>query len=433
MSALAIHGGTPVRREPFAPQNTIGDEEKQAVMEVLESGNLSQFLGEWSEDFMGGPRVRAAERAFADRLGARHAISVNSATTGLQVALAAAGVGPGDEVVVSPFTMSASAAAVVLQNAVPVFADIEDETYGLDPAAVEAAITPRTAAIMVTHIFGHPARMTELLEIAGRRGLAIIEDAAQSIGATHHRRQSGTLGTAGVLSLNYHKIIHSGEGGIVLTDNDDVARIAQLSRNHGEVVADRAGLPGVANTIGSNYRMTEIEAAIAFTQLGKLDGLLELRRGLAARMTERVDGIDGVRGAIIAEGCTHSFYVYPLRLADEVLDVVPRAAVVRALAAEGIPVSNGYVAPLYLQPMYQQRISRGARGCPWTCGHWRGEVSYEIGICPVSERLHERDLMLVDVTRSPLRLSDVDDVADALEKVLGDRDGLRRLAADVAA
>ena len=433
MSRLAIHGGTPVRTEPFAAQNTIGEEEKQAVMEVLDSGNLSQFLGEWSEDFMGGPRVRAAERAFAECLGARHAISVNSATTGLQVALAAAGVGPGDEVVVSPFTMSASAAAVVLQNAVPVFADIEDETYGLDPAAIEAAITPGTTAIMVTHIFGHPARMTELLEIAERRGLAVVEDAAQSIGATHHGRQTGTLGTAGVLSLNYHKIIHSGEGGIVLTDDDDVARIAQLSRNHGEVVADQAGVAGIANTIGSNFRMTEIEAAIAFTQLGKLDGLLDLRRGLAARMTERLDGIDGVRGAITAAGCTHSFYVYPLRLEDEVLDAVPRSAVVRALAAEGIPVSNGYVTPLYLQPMYQQRISRGTRGCPWTCGHWTGDVSYAKGICPVTERLHERELMLVDVTRSPLCDRDVDDVADALEKVLGDFDGLREIAAEASA
>jgi dTDP-4-amino-4,6-dideoxygalactose transaminase len=431
MSALAIEGGRPIRTTPFPPQNTIGEEEKNAVMEVLASGNLSQFLGEWSEDFLGGPRVREAERAYAERLGARHAISVNSATTGLHVALAAAGVGPGDEVIVSPFTMSASAAVAVLQNAVPVFADIEDETYGLDPAAVEVAITPYTRAIMVTHIFGHPARMNELCEIAERHGLAIVEDAAQSIGATHDGRQTGTIGTAGVLSLNYHKIIHSGEGGIVLTDDDDLALIAQLSRNHGEVVADQVELPSITNTIGSNFRMTEVEAAIARTQLDKLDGLLERRRALAARLTERLDGIDGVRGATTADGCTHSFYVYALRLEGEVLEAVSRETVVRALAAEGIPVSNGYVTPLYLQPMYQQRIGRGARGCPWTCGHWQGEVSYAPGICPVTERLHERELMLADVTRSPLQERDVDDVADALEKVLGDTDALRRIAAEV--
>ena len=427
MSELAVHGGTPVRTRPFPAQNTIGDEEKRAVMEVLDSGVLSQFLGEWSEDFLGGPRVRAAEAAFAERLGSSHAISVNSATTGLHAAVAAAGVGPGDEVIVSPFTMSASAAVILWQNAVPVFADIEDTTYGLDPAAVEALITPRTKAIMVTHIFGHPARMGPLLELAERHGLAIVEDAAQSIGATYHGAETGTIGTAGVLSLNYHKIIHSGEGGIILTDDDDVATLARLVRNHGEVVADRAPVPSLANTLGSNFRMTEIEAAIATTQLAKLDSLLPARRALAERLTELVASIDGVDGATVSPGCTHSFYVYPLRLAEDLLADVPRSAVVAALAAEGIPASNGYVTPLYLQPMYQQRIARGARGCPWTCGHWQGTVSYDRGICPVTERLHDRELMLVDVTRHPLELGDVEDVAEALDKVLGDVDGLRRV------
>jgi perosamine synthetase len=433
MSELAIHGGTPVRSRPFPPQNTIGEEEKRAVMEVLDSGNLSQFLGEWSEDFLGGPRVRAAEAAYAERLGAQHAISVNSATTGLHTAVAAVGIGPGDEVIVSPFTMSASAAAVLWQNAVPVFADIEDETYGLDPAAVEALITPRTKAIMVTHIFGHPARMGLLLELARRHGIAIVEDAAQSIGATYEGVHTGTLGTAGVLSLNYHKIIHSGEGGIVLTNDDDVATLAQLVRNHGEVVADRAPVPSLANTLGSNFRMTEIEAAIATTQLAKLDSLLSTRRALGNHLTELLAEIEGVNGATIAPGCTHSFYVYPLRLTEELLDDVPRAAVVAALAAEGVPASNGYVTPLYLQPMYQQRIARGERGCPWTCGHWQGEVSYDRGICPVTERIHDHELMLVDVTRHPLERADVEDVAAALDKVLGDRDGLRRVELSPAA
>ena len=226
------------------------------------------------EDFLGGPVVRSCEAAFAERLGARHAISVNSATTGLQVALAAAGVRAGDEVITSPFTMSASAATVVLQGAVPVFADIEDETYGLDPASVEAKITQNTSAIVVTHIFGHPARMDGLRDLASRHGLALIEDAAQSIGATYQGRETGTLGNAGVLSLNYHKIIHSGEGGVVLTNDDEVARAAQLVRNHGEVVADRAGVAEPGAVIGSNFRLTEIAAAIAIEQLRKLDQFL---------------------------------------------------------------------------------------------------------------------------------------------------------------
>jgi perosamine synthetase len=179
--------------------------------------------------------------------------------------------------------------------------------------------------------------------------------------------------------------------------------------------------------------MTEIEAAIATTQLAKLDSLLSTRRALGNHLTELLAEIEGVNGATIAPGCTHSFYVYPLRLTEELLDDVPRAAVVAALAAEGVPASNGYVTPLYLQPMYQQRIARGERGCPWTCGHWQGEVSYDRGICPVTERIHDHELMLVDVTRHPLERADVEDVAAALDKVLGDRDGLRRVELSPAA
>ena len=426
MSAtLAINGGAPVRSRPFPPQSTIDEQERRAVLEVLESGVLSQFLGEWHADFMGGPRVRACEEAFAQRLGAEHAVAVNSATTGLQVALAAAGIGPGDEVIVSPYTMSASAAVIVLQNAIPVFADVEDETFGLDPASVEERITDRTRAVMVTHLFGHPARMDGLLELAEQHDLAIVEDAAQSIGATWNGRETGTLGAAGVLSLNYHKIVHSGEGGIVLTDDDELATRARLSRNHGEVVVDETDLPDIVNTIGSNFRMTEIDAAIAITQLGKLDGLLAQRRRIARYLIERLDALAGIEPATIRAESTHSFYVFPMKLELEELDGLERGDIARALAAEGIPVSEGYVRPLYLQPMYQQRIGRGALGCPWTCGHWNGHVSYEPGICPVTERLYERELLLADVCRQPLTLEDAKDVADAFEKVLANLDALR--------
>ena len=405
---------------------TLGEEERAAVDAVLDSGNLSQFLGEWGEDFLGGPVVRSCEAAFAERLGARHAISVNSATTGLQVALAAAGVRAGDEVITSPFTMSASAATVVLQGAVPVFADIEDETYGLDPASVEAKITQNTSAIVVTHIFGHPARMDGLRDLASRHGLALIEDAAQSIGATYQGRETGTLGNAGVLSLNYHKIIHSGEGGVVLTNDDEVARAAQLVRNHGEVVADRAGVAEPGAVIGSNFRLTEIAAAIAIEQLRKLDQFLGERRALAERLAGRLKELTGLIPAATAEGCTHSFYVFPIRIAPE--SQVSRRALVRAMAAEGIPLSEGYVRPLYLQPLYQQRIGLG-RGFPWRGGPWRGEVSYERGICPVAERLHDEQLILADVVRQPLTSADIDDVAEAFEKVLSQRDALAAVEA----
>lgn len=430
MSKLALAGGSPVRSRPFPAHQTIGPEERGAVLEVMESGVLSGFLGSWGEEFYGGPRVRSCEQMFALRFDTRYAISVNSATTGLQVALAAAEVEPGDEVIVSPYTMSATAAAIVAQNAIPVFADVESQTYGLDPASVAERITEHTRAIVVVHLFGHPARMGGLLELAQRHDLAIVEDAAQAVGATWHGRQAGTMGTAGVLSLNRHKIIHCGEGGIVLADDPQVARIAQMVRNHGEVVVDDEG-GDPFNTLGSNFRLTEIEAAIATVQLQKLDELLEIRRRLAARLTARLEQHTQLMPPHTAPECTSAHYVFPVGVQPDLLEIVDRSTIARALRAEGIPVGTGYVKPIYLQPLYQRRLGRGQRGCPWTCGHWAGSVSYEHGICPVTERLWEQELMLLDVCRAPLMERDADDVADAFEKVLGSLDELRALAGNL--
>jgi dTDP-4-amino-4,6-dideoxygalactose transaminase len=410
---LALLGGTPVRSDPFPPRRTVGADERAAVLEVLDSGELSQFIAEWGPEFGGGPFVRGAEAAFAERLGARHAVAVNSATTGLQVAVAAAGVPRGSEVLVSPYTMSASAAAVWLHGATPVFADIEDESYGLDPEAVAAAIGPDTSAILVTHLFGHPARMDGLRALADRHGLAIIEDAAQSIGATYHGRETGVLGTVGVLSLNYHKIIHSGEGGIVVTDDDDVALRARLVRNHGEVSAEAAGIADAASVVGSNYRMTEIEAAIARVQLGRLEELLAHRRRLAERLSGRLAQLPGIEPGTVAAGCTHSWYVFPAQIVAAELGL-GREQVVRALAAEGVPVQSGYVAPLYRQGVYRQALAAGT-----------GHPSWRPGSCPVVERLHDGELVYADVARDPLTDRDVDDVADAFEKVVAHADALR--------
>jgi dTDP-4-amino-4,6-dideoxygalactose transaminase len=427
-STLALDGGVAVRTEPFPPTNTVGDEERAAVLDVLESGSLSQFLGVWGDEFLGGKWVRRCEELLAGRLGAAHAVSVNSATTALQVALAAVGVEPGDEVIVPPYTMSATAASVVLQNAIPVFADIEDETYGLDPKSVEERITPHTTAIVVVHLFGHPARLGELTALAERHGLRLIEDAAQSLGATWKGRETGTIGDAGVISLNRHKIIQSGEGGAVVTDDPRIAQVAQLVRNHGEVVVANTELPTIANTVGSNFRLSELHAAVAAAQLGKLDDLLHVRQELGARLGARLAQLPGLRPGMPAEGCTHGYYLFPVRIDAGELGV-SRATFARALRAEGAPATEGYVEPIYLQPLYQQRIAHGTRGCPWTCGHWRGEVSYERGICPVTERLYESDLLLLDVCRSPLTPRDVDDVADAFEKVIENLDRLRALDA----
>ncbi|HOW18610.1 MAG TPA: DegT/DnrJ/EryC1/StrS family aminotransferase, partial [Phycisphaerae bacterium] len=193
MNTLALLGGRPVRTRPFPPPNSFGEEELANVKEVLASGVLSGFIARGFEAFRGGRMVKRLEADFCERFGARYAVAVNSNTSGLHAALAAIGIEPGDEVIVPPYTMSATAAAVLHANGVPVFADIETRTYGLDPADVERKITRRTKAIMPVHLFGHPCRTDDLLAVARRHGLRLIEDAAQSPGALYHGRPTGTL------------------------------------------------------------------------------------------------------------------------------------------------------------------------------------------------------------------------------------------------
>tara|TARA_B100000315_G_scaffold256779_1_gene303590 strand:- start:1456 stop:2322 length:867 start_codon:yes stop_codon:yes gene_type:complete len=276
---LALFGGPKTIDKPFVRYNPIGREELEAASEVIKTGHLSPFLGEWQVDtefggFYGGAKVREFERVTERRYKVKHAVTVNSATSGLIAAVGAAGVEPGDEVIVSPWTMCASATAILWWNAIPVFADIEDETFNLDPASVEANVTPYTKAIMVPDIFGHPAELDTILEIAEKHDLIVIEDCAQSPTALYKGRFAGTVAHIGVLSLNYHKHIHTGEGGICLTNDSILAERMQMIRNHAEAVVGDKGVSDLSNMIGFNFRLGEIEAAIGMEQFKKLDQLV---------------------------------------------------------------------------------------------------------------------------------------------------------------
>lgn len=417
MTTLAIEGGTPIRTRPFPTYNTIGAEEKQAVLAVLDSGVLSQFVGVWGPDFFGGPEVQGLEQEWATYFGTRYAVSVNSATSGLYAAVGAAGVGPGDEVIVSPYTMSASATAALVYGGVPVFADIDPETFCLDPASVEARITPRTRAIIAVDLFGHPAEWSTLRRLAERHNLILIEDAAQAPGARYHGSWAGTLGHMGVFSLNYHKTIHSGEGGVVVTNDDALAERLQLIRNHGEVVVRAKGVTNLVNMVGFNYRMTEIEAAIARQQLKKLESLVVPRVEAAAYLTERLSQLPGITPPVVRDRVRHGFYVYALRFDAEEAGMA-RDRFARALKAEGIPINVGYVEPLYRQPLYRRRIALGSAGFPFRGTEAGAAVSYEDGICPVTERMHEQELLYLTVCHAQVTRADLDDVVAGFEKVL---------------
>lgn len=420
---LALLGGQPVRGTPLPAYNTIGAEEKAAVMEVLDSGELSGFVASPGEDFYGGRWVRGLEQDFCEFFGSRHAVSVNSATSGLHCAIAATGVGPGDEVIVPPYTMSASATTVLFTGAVPIFADIDDLTFCLDPAAVEANITPQTRAIVAVNLFGQAAPLDELRKIADTHGLYLIEDNAQAPAAMYRSRYAGTVGHAGVFSFNRHKTMQSGEGGVIITDDPKLAEKAALMRNHGEVVVKDMGVTDLVNAVGLNYRMSEMEAAVARVQFAKLEALNAARVQLADRLTAGLADIEGLSAPHIPEGNTHVYYFYPIRFDTEAVGL-PRDLFCRAVEAEGYILRAGYVKPIYLEPMYQQKICFGENGFPFSANPRNDTLDYRRGLCPVVERLADAELMVTSITYPPLAEEDMDGFVEACCKVIRNRDKL---------
>lgn len=419
---LAINGGTATIPTPFKVHKPIGPEEVEAAKNVVESGVLSQYLGVWDPDFYGGPKVQEFERNCEEYFDVKHAITVNSWTSGLIAAVGAIGIEPGDEVIVPPWTMCASATAILHWNAIPVFADIEPETFNLDPKSVEQNISPHTRAIMAVDIFGHSADMDALNRIAREHGLKIISDSAQAPGAKYKGSYSGTLADVGGYSLNFHKHIHTGEGGILVTNDDDIAERLRLIRNHAEAIVENKGETDLRNMIGYNFRLGEIECAIGIEQLKKLGGILESRQQVAKQLSEKLAGLKGLKTPTVMPECTHSYYVYPLILEVEKLPV-DRNRIFEALKAEGVPLSKGY-QNVHLLPMYQKKIAYGSTGFPWNSEICKREVSYSKGICPVAEDLHSNRQLGIGICGFELSTGDVDLIVEAFEKVWASFDEL---------
>ncbi len=308
--------------------------EEQAVIEVLRSGWISQ-----------GPKVAQFESALAEYTEARHAVATTSCTTALHLILAALGISPGDEVLVPAFTFVATANAVEYRGAIPVFVDIDLRTFNVDVGNIEAKITPRTRAIIPVHLFGLSAEMDPILALAGRHRLAVIEDAACAIGSRYRGRQVGALGIAGAFSFHPRKVITTGEGGAVTTDDEGLHERLRVLRNHGAKLsdlerhrADHFALPEYEE-LGFNYRMTDLQAAIGLVQLGKAHKLIAQRQSLARRYTEVLKGLPGLRTPYEPEGDTHTYQSYVLLVEEHARKSRDELAV--ALGREGIAVRQG--------------------------------------------------------------------------------------------
>jgi perosamine synthetase len=434
MEKLAILGGNPIRKKLFPGYRIIGEKEKRAALKVLDSGVLSKYLGCWDPDFYGGTEVQALEKEWAKYFKVRHAIAVNSCTSGLQAAMGAIGIEPGDEVIVTPYSMCVSATAPLLYGAIPVFADIEHDFFCLDPASVEKKITPRTKAIIVVDLFGQPYDADKINEIAKRHKLFVIEDCAQAIGAKHKERFAGTLGHIGVYSLNYHKHIHTGEGGVVVTDDDNLAERLQLIRNHGEAVVEGKGVSDLTNMVGFNFRLTEIQAAIARQLLKKFNKLLDARIKNCQYLAKELMKMPGITPAPTRSGAKHAYYVQPF-LFDEREVGISREKFIDAVKAElpvseireheGVLISYPYVKPLYLLPVFQKQIAFGKRGYPFKSEFYKGSVFYRNGLCPVVERLDKKEFFSNQLIHAMMTKKDLDDVIGAFKKVYENRDQLK--------
>lgn len=412
---LAVFGGDPSIKQIFKPYNSLGVEEQEAANAVIKKGELSRFIGGWHADFNGGDKVKEFEKDCAEFFKVKHAITVNSWTSGLIAAIGAMGIEPGDEVIVTPWTMCASATAILHWNAIPVFADIDPESFNISPEAIESVITSRTKAIMAVDIFGLSCDMDAIMEIAHRHQLKVISDSAQAPGALYKGKHAGTIADIGGYSLNYHKHIHTGEGGIVVTNDDELANKVRLIRNHAEAVVEGMGVSDIRNMLGYNFRLGEIECAIGIEQLKKLPGILDKRQNQAIQLILKLKALKGIKFPEIRSDITHAFYILPI-VVDFIALGITREQLLLVFNKEGLPLISGY-QNLHLLPLFQQKIAYGSSNFPWTIGDFKNPVSYQKGICPVAERYHDECFIGIALCSYDLTDRDLDSISDTFYKV----------------
>jgi dTDP-4-amino-4,6-dideoxygalactose transaminase len=398
MAQLALFGGPRVRTRPFPSWPIFGEAEEQRLLRTLRSGH-------WGR--LDGTEVSEFEARFAAMHGCAHGIAVVNGTVALRVALLAAGIQGGDEVIVPPYTFVATASAVVEANAVPVFADIDGHTFTVDPDAVAAAITPRTRAVIPVHFAGQPADVKRLRDLLRERDIVVIEDAAHAHGASYGEEPAGSLGDLATFSFQSSKNLTSGEGGIVTTNNGRLADACRSIQNCGR-------LPGGVwyehHVVSGNYRLGEFQGAVLNCQLDRLEEQTRRRDANGRHLASRLSGVPGLYPQTRPAECTrHSYHVFMLRV-DPAVFGAARNAIVQALDAEGIPCSAGYGFSLPRQPLFRNK----AFG-PYLTTE-AATLDYAKANCPVSDRLCEQSIWLGQELLLGSR-DDMEDIARAFEKV----------------
>jgi dTDP-4-amino-4,6-dideoxygalactose transaminase len=404
---LALLGGQAVRRKPFASWPVFGKPEERRLLRVL-------WSGKWGK--LHGPEVAEFERRFSAMHGCRHGIGVVNGTVSLRAGLMAAGLKAGDEVIVPPYTFYSTASAVIEANLVPVFADIDLDTFNLDPQAAEAAITPRTRAIIPVHFAGQMADMDAFMVLARKHQLFVMEDAAHAHGASSRGRPAGSVGHLGSFSFQSSKNLTSGEGGMITTNDDRLAEACRSIHNCGRVPT---GVWYEHHILAGNYLLGEFQGGILNAQLDRLERQTATRDRNGQYLATRLAAMPGLRPQRRPADCTrHAYHLFMMRVEAEAFGV-PRAAVIRALQAEGIPCSGGYGYSLHQQPMFRNK----AFG-PYLPGI-AARLNYRRTSCPHSDRICREECLWIEQGVFLGSRADMDDIVRAFEKVHANRVALR--------
>ncbi len=395
-----------------APWPVIDEETIQSVVRVLREESLSP-IGQVGI-------IKEFEDNFAAYQERKFAFAVNSGTAALDVALHASGVGPGDEVIVSPYTWGATVGCILHNNAIPVFADIDPKTFTIRPDAIEKKITDKTKAIVAVHIFGHPCEMEPIMAIARKHNLRVIEDGAQSHGAIYRGKKVGSWGDFGCFSIQASKNMVGGEGGILVFDDeamfDQVVSWASHPVRQFQELQDHP-MGKYVDSIAPNFRMHPVSAAIAVIQLKHLDEWLRARQENLAYLSARLSDIPGITPTYVAPDCKHAGHLIPLTYKAADLNGTPLETFRNALALEGVENVSYVGKPIHLRPRLQERLFWG-KGCPWTCSHSGKEIKYAEGDCPVAEkRCNGEELVLPSIGLHVPCKEYLDQISDAFKKV----------------
>lgn len=397
----AILGGNRIKNTPFGKERRYGDAELQELREALEQQTLF---------YVHGQKVRQLEEMFAEKNGVRFAIACNSGTAAIHAALIAGGISPGDEVITAPITDMGTVIPILYQGAIPIFADLDPQTITLSPEAVEAAITPRTRAVLAVHLWGNACDLDSLRALCDRHDLLLIEDCAQACGSHYKGCPVGTRGAIGCFSLNEFKQISCGDGGIILTDDEALATRLRLATDkaYNRQVTGALRQPAF---LAGNYRMTELQGAVALAQLRKLDDIVERRRRWCGELNRRLRGLAGLTLPTPTNGCNPSWWNYPMQVVPDALGV-DSDTFAAALRAEGLPVGAHYIgACVYAYPVFAEH-SAFAHG-----EHPYARQKYRQGLCPEAERIL-RDIVMLSINEAYTE-DDLDQTERAIRRVVG--------------